>query len=241
MGQRHGGRGRGVRPLEGRDPGNVAGGGGVGADRHSRHTGQFQREIIVVRGYRKEKIDLPGITCVDNDAFDTTGEIVSLYEGMKARIKSEAGLIVSYGDVIFRKHIIDLLIETEGDLVVAVDTQWHESANRGRTADYAKCSLPYSRQHYNRPVFIEQIAPDIDPAEIDGEWIGFLRISPQVLTEVVKILDVLLSNPLNRSGAIPRLINELIAQGFRVRVVYTGGNWYDVDSIEDVINAGNFS
>jgi phosphoenolpyruvate phosphomutase len=198
------------------------------------------REIIVVRGYKKEKIAITGITCVDNNAYETTGEIVSLREGIATTIKSEGGLIVSYGDVIFRKHIIDLLIETEGDLVVAIDTQWRESANRGRTADYAKCSLPYSRQYYNRPVFVERIAPDIDHGEIDGEWIGFLKISARTLPKVIKIIDLLLSDPLNRMSAMPRLINELISHGFPVRVVYTSGNWCDIDSIEDIVNAGIF-
>lgn len=198
------------------------------------------REIVVVRGYKKDKIAIPGVTCVDNDDYETTGELVSLSKGITTRVESEGGVIVSYGDVIFRKYIIDLLIEAEGDLVVAIDTQWRESANRGRTADYAKCSLPYSRQHYNRPVFIERISPDIDPGEIDGEWIGFLRIGVQALPKIVKVLDAILSKPLNRMATMPRLIDELIASGSPVRAVYTSGNWCDVDSLDDVINAGIF-
>lgn len=149
-------------------------------------------------------------------------------------------MIVSYGDVLFRKYIVDLLIETDGDLVVAIDTTWRDSANRNRVADYAKCSLPYSRRHYNQPVFVERIGSDIDPEDIDGEWMGFLRISARALPRVVEALDALLSEPSNRKAAVPRLIGELIAQGSQVRAVYTSGNWCDIDSLEDVINAGSF-
>ena len=198
------------------------------------------RDIVVVRGYKKEAIDLPGAAYVDNDDYLTTGEIVSLRAGLANRIGSENGVIVSYGDVLFRRYILDLLIEAEGDLVVAIDTQWRESVNRHRVADYAKCSLPYSRGHYNQAVFVERIGSDLDPAEIDGEWMGFLRIGPAALPKVLEVLESLLSNAGNRRAFVSRLIGELIARGHPVRAIYTSGNWCDVDSLEDVVNAGNF-
>ncbi len=198
------------------------------------------RDIVVVRGYKKDAITLPGVTYADNDDYPTTGEIVSLRAGLASRAGSEGGVIVSYGDVLFRKYILDLLMEAEGDLVVAIDTQWRESTNRNRVADYARCSRRYSRGHYNQPVFVERIGTDLEPGEIDGEWMGFLRIGPRVLPGALEILDVLLSEPENRKAFASRLITELIAQGFPVRAIYTSGNWCDVDSLEDVVSAGNF-
>ncbi|MGH9443842.1 MAG: phosphoenolpyruvate mutase [Thermoanaerobaculia bacterium] len=208
------------------------------------------RRIVVVRGYKKETVAVPGITCADNDDFETTGELVSLRAGLAIRPDrdndvdngvangADNGVIVSYGDVLFRKYIVDLLLETQDDLAVVIDTHWRDSANRNRVADYVRCSLPYSRQNYNRPVFLKEIGPAIDPEKIDGESMGFLKIGPRALPAVVAVLDELLADPANRKANMPRLIGELISRGSSVRAVYTSGNWCDVDSLEDVVNAG---
>jgi NDP-sugar pyrophosphorylase family protein len=36
------------------------------------------------------------------------------------------------------------------------------------------------------------------------------------------------------------LINELVDTGHKVRAIYTSGNWCDIDTLEDVVNAGGF-
>ena len=39
---------------------------------------------------------------------------------------------------------------------------------------------------------------------------------------------------------LAQLLNRLVAGGMEVQVVYTAGNWLDVDSLYDVIQAGRF-
>ena len=53
-------------------------------------------------------------------------------------------LIVSYGDVLVRRYILEALAETEEDFAIAVDANWMESVNRYRSADYVRCSMPNS-------------------------------------------------------------------------------------------------
>jgi NDP-sugar pyrophosphorylase family protein len=36
------------------------------------------------------------------------------------------------------------------------------------------------------------------------------------------------------------LLNRLAEQGQEIRVIYTSGNWLDIDSLEDVVNASAF-
>jgi phosphoenolpyruvate phosphomutase len=198
------------------------------------------KDIAVVRGYAKETVNLAGPLYVDNDDYAETGELHSLALGLKAREWDEPGLIVSYGDVLFRKYILQNLLDTDADLVIAVDTQWQDSVNRNREADYAHCSLPYSRNHYNRPVRLERIAGDPALDGIHGEWMGFLRISGRALDSVRAALDDILADPAQRRAKIPQLLNRLAEQGREIRVIYTSGNWLDIDSLEDVVNASAF-
>lgn len=62
------------------------------------------RDLVVVRGYAKEAVNLPDATYVDKDAFATTGELASL---ACAKTFLDGPCLVSYGDVLFKKHVLD--------------------------------------------------------------------------------------------------------------------------------------
>jgi phosphoenolpyruvate phosphomutase len=43
-----------------------------------------------------------------------------------------------------------------------------------------------------------------------------------------------------RGAKIPDLVNALVRSGRKVRVLYTTGNWLDIDSLDDLVLAGRF-
>jgi len=197
-------------------------------------------DITVVRGYRKEAVNLPDLTYVDNDEYADTGELHSLWKGLASRAWGPEGLVVSYGDVLFRKHVLDHLRELDEDLVIPVDTQWQDSVNRGREVDYVSCSFPYSRTHYNRRVLLQKVSGELPQREIHGEWMGLIYISGRALPGVRDALREMHGDAQNRNAKVPALLNRLATSGHAVRVVYTSGNWLDVDSLDDVVNAAGF-
>jgi NDP-sugar pyrophosphorylase family protein len=44
----------------------------------------------------------------------------------------------------------------------------------------------------------------------------------------------------NRKSGIPQLLQELLKRQYPIRVLYTVGHWLDINSLEDVVQAGNF-
>jgi len=198
------------------------------------------QRISVVRGYRKEAVSLPGLAYVDNDEYETTGELVSLELALRSVEGLEGALFVSYGDVLFRRHALELLLEAEGALVLVVDTNWQESANLGRQADYVSCSAPPLRRLFGEPVRLVRMDSELPAGERHGEWIGLLKIGPGALEGVRDLTATLLADPRNRRAQLGRLLNDLAAAGRDVRVVYTAGQWLDVDTLYDVISAGEF-
>jgi len=202
------------------------------------------KDITVVRGYRKETVNLPNLRYADNDDYESTGELVSLKRGLEAldaKGLEPADTIVSYGDVLFKKYIVQILLEAEAELAVAVDTNWTESVNRNRLADYASCTIPHSRADFNAPVYLKRIDHRLAEQEIHGEWMGFLKVGATSLPGLKKALEDLLKKPENRSAKMPALINRLVEEGGRVRVIYTTGHWLDIDSLEDILLAGSFA
>lgn len=193
--------------------------------------------IQVVRGYRKETVNLPSLRYVDNDRYAESGELYSLALALTG-VAGDASLIVGYGDVLFRKYIVELLRDMDSAIAVAIDTNWQESVNRNRKADYARCSHPYSRTSYGQEIELVEIDTGLAPGAIHGEWMGFVKISAAALPAVSAAVERILRQ--DPHAKLPALLNELIRAGQPVRAIYTTGNWLDIDSVEDLVHAGRF-
>ena len=84
------------------------------------------RDLTVVRGYKMESVNVPHIRYAENHAYETTGELVSLAKGLE-HITARQSVIVSYGDVLFRKYIPESLAELDEPFAIAVDTLWRKA------------------------------------------------------------------------------------------------------------------
>ncbi len=197
------------------------------------------KDVTVVRGYCKEAVNLPSLRYVDNPEFEGTGEVFSLSKALDA-LDCEKDTIVSYGDVLFKKYIVEMLLENDEPFAIAVDTAWQESVNRRRHADYVECTLPYSREVFGQKVYLNRMAHDRAEGRVHGEWMGFLKVAKGSCAILRKAVAETLAARDGRMAKIPDLVNALIASGHKVRALYTTGNWLDIDSLEDVVLAGMF-
>ncbi|MBE7438132.1 MAG: phosphoenolpyruvate mutase [Spirochaetales bacterium] len=193
------------------------------------------KDLVCVRGYGKESVNLTSIRYFDNDDFESTQEVFSLYT---ARSCLSGNVIVCYGDVLFKKYIPQELADLEADFAVAVDADWQTSRNRNRVADYITASEPNSRSAFYHPVYLKKI-PAEEGHGIHGEWMGFLRLSDRGCQTVKEILEEMSSEELRRSK-IPDLLCRLLSRGEHIRLVYSTGHWLDVDSVDDVLAASRF-
>lgn len=196
------------------------------------------RDMVVVRGYCKEAVSMAGVRFVDNNEHGCTGEVHSLHQARDAFTES-GGCVVSYGDVLCRKYILEQLVEQEADLVVAVDANWKDSRNQGRHADYVSCSEPCSRTASCQSVTLCGFVPDRQEGVIHGEWMGFFKMSARGAAVVAQLLASL-DDARRRVMKMSELITLLIEQGHKVHVVYTAGHWLDIDSVEDLVLASAF-
>src|SRR4030095_16317168 len=126
------------------------------------------RAITVVRGYAAEKVHAP-----DED-FEVTGELLSLH---KARNRIDGDAIISFGDILFRQHILNNLLAEEHDIVIAVDAMWERRCKRETNGyvDYITATRPYSLRYDEDDAFLMEIGPDLSADKIHGEWIGLIK------------------------------------------------------------------
>ncbi len=198
------------------------------------------KDISVVRGYKKEAVTLPNLTYVDNDAYAQTGELDSLLKALRARKSPAQDLIVSYGDVLFNKYIPQALCQEKDDVVVFIDSDWKNQASYARLGGFAECSMPNSRKAFNAKIYLKQLGRDVPRDVTHGVWMGFLKMSAAGAVRVQSMIVELLADPANQKAGIPSLLQELLKRQQPVRVLYTVGHWLDINSLDDVVQAGSF-
>ncbi|HPW15428.1 MAG: phosphoenolpyruvate mutase [Nitrospira sp.] len=198
------------------------------------------KDILVVRGYKKEAVNLPNLTYIDNLEFAETGELASLSQALQSRKGRFQPTIVSYGDVLFNKYIPQALCQEQDDCVIFVDSNWRDQSSYARLGGFAECSIPNSRKAFNAKIHLKQLGKTLPEESIHGVWMGFLKLSSSAASQVNDLLLDMLADPANRRAGIPQLLQALLKQDVPVRVLYTVGHWLDVNSLEDVVQAGNF-
>ncbi len=195
---------------------------------------------MVVRGYKKDAVNLPNLTYIDNNAYAETGELDSLLKALQSRKGHAQTTIISYGDVLFNKYIPQSLCQEKDDCVIFVDSNWREQTSYARLGGFTECTIPNSRRAFNAKIYLKQLGNNIPQESIHGIWMGFLKASPLATNHVAEVITEMLAKPANRKAGIPQLLQELLNRQYPVRVLYTVGHWLDINSLDDVVQAGNF-
>jgi phosphoenolpyruvate phosphomutase len=196
------------------------------------------RDINVVRGYRKDSVVLQGIHMIDNDRYAETGEIWSLH---CARDAVQGETVVAYGDVLFRRYILDNLLTSSADVAIAVDALGRLQLRPGQPRDLVLADQPFSGEYLDdRPTHLRRIGQDIAEGEVCGEWMGLVRFSARGAAWLREELVLIEQEGLLENGDMPLLLTRLAAK-HPIRVKYFTGHWLDVDTLTDLAEARNFT
>jgi len=68
--------------------------------------------ISIVRGYKKDEIEIPGLKVIDNDKWQSTRVVYSL---SLAASNLEQPYLVLYGDVFFKRYLLRIILDRVSD------------------------------------------------------------------------------------------------------------------------------
>jgi phosphoenolpyruvate phosphomutase len=204
------------------------------------------KEIALVRGYRKEAITLPNIRYYDNDRYEETGELYSLF---CAEQEFQGRCLVLYGDIIFDTVLLEKLLKSQADITLVVDLAWAEGDRQRRfqaKPDLVMLDQPpgkaYRYVQPDEPPRALRIGQDLPHDQAHAEFIGLAMFS-EAGTESLKRAYVAARGrsqglafheaPSLVKASFTDMVQELIHTGHDVRCVPTFKGWMDVDSFED--------
>jgi phosphoenolpyruvate phosphomutase len=204
---------------------------------------EFKKEgvndITVIAGYKAEAIDVQGIKIVTNPDYADSGELTSLVCALD-EIKDDT--LILYGDLLFRRYVLDDLLNADGEIIVVIDSAPINEQN-GNINDLAYCSRSDDRALFSRDIQLEQVSREQDwhGRQPDGRWIGMLRVTGAGGDKLRSVLNKLREHSNFAKMALPDLLNCMIAEGHAVTVLYINGHWLDVNNLDDLRRASDFA
>lgn len=196
-------------------------------------------DISVVAGYRADAIDTQGINVIKNPDYANSSELASLACGIE---KIQEDTVILYGDLLFRRYVLDDLLNTEGEIIAVVDSA-PINEQSGNLNDLAYCSKADDRALFKQEVYLEQVSVENgwNQRQPEGRWIGMMRLKGEGSKQLLQSLKNLQALPNFDQLTLPDLLNQLVADGYPVKVIYINGHWLDVNNLDDLNRAGEFA
>ena len=192
-------------------------------------------DISIVTGYLAEKINFQSINYFKNENFSTTAGNESLYCA-KQKLNDT---IICYADLIFDISIIKKMIDFNGDVGIAVESDW-KSRYVGRTLH------PISEADnvlFDESGKIIEVRKNIQkPNSNIGEFLGIMRLSSRCSSLFLKKFSELKeshvgtfhSSPSLKQSILNDMIQELIDLGINVEPVMISEKWLEIDTLQDL-------
>ncbi len=203
------------------------------------------KDIAVVRGYQKEKIAFSNLRYYDNDRYEDTGELTSIF---CAEQELKGRCLLLYSDIIFETGILLKLLKSPADITIVVDLAW---------ADQRKLSRPHFKPDLvfldnppatgyrfvppDGPNRLVKIGQNLDPERAHGEFIGLAMLSERGTDQFKSAYKNVAKNPAAPFHEAPSLakasltdmLQELVDRGHDVSCLPIYKGWMEVDTFED--------
>ena len=200
------------------------------------------KDITVVRGFKKELINIDGINYVDNDKYEDYGLLYSLF---KAEESMKEGFIYIHSDILFDEEIIKALLNSKKDIVLVVDNSYsyhkHDVDKRLDLVLTKNKTSDELRVLYKQENEVVRIGKYIEKNMADYEYIGIAYFSENGVDIIRKIFN---DCKTNRKGCFHAVsiekatfndfIQEIINRGFKVNVLEIHKGWIEIHNKKDL-------
>jgi choline kinase len=187
------------------------------------------KEIGIVRGYRADLLNFPGLSYFDNERWADTNMVMSL--AAAADWLRAGPVIVSYADIFYRGDLVRGLANAPGALVISYDRQWRRLWT-WRFADPLSDAETFRIDASGELLEIGGKTARVE--DIEGQYMGLLKITPIAWTAIEALLATLdppIRDRLDMTGLLRRL---LAAGAVSIGTFGTDGQWGEIDNPGDV-------
>lgn len=185
-------------------------------------------EIGVVTGYRSELLAPLADRQFHNPRWAATNMVASLFAA--AEWLADAPIIVSYSDIFYTGETVATLAGARAELAVAYDPEWRGLWSE-RFVDPLSDAETFRLDLRKRVLEIGKRPSSLD--EIEGQYMGLLKITPQAWRRITAAAELLPASRFERLD-MTSLLSLMIEEGQEIIAVPCIGIWGECDSEGDL-------
>lgn len=192
-------------------------------------------DIAVVGGYRIDQIRREGFSCFDNERFESTNMVESLFSA-RDYLQGPEDLIISYGDIVYEANNLRRVMAADQEVNLMVDVNWRHYWNR-RLPDPLTDAETLKFKGDGLLAELGKKPSSYD--DIEAQYTGLIKVRGDVLESFCRFYD-----DLDRSATydgqpfekmyMTSFLQLLIDAGWRVLGVRVKGGWLEVDTTSDL-------
>ncbi len=187
-------------------------------------------EIALVTGYKRELLADRGLTEFHNARWAETNMVSSL-ECAKDWLQAEP-CIVSYSDIFYNPAAVRSLMACAASLAVTYDPNWLELWTQ-RFGDPLLDAETFRLTPEHTLIEIGNKPISVD--EVQGQYMGLLRVTPEGWTEMLRIRSGLTSEQRDKMHMTRTLQLIIDANNLRVVAVPYEDTWGEIDVAADLV------
>ena len=202
-------------------------------------------DIVVVKGYMEEKIQLPDVKYYINEDYANTNMVETLFT---AEEEMNDDILVCYADILYDKKVVEKILSSNVDIGVTVDNEyWDYWKKRLEKPEEDTESLVID--DYGKIIELGDTNCSLDKAKV--RYVGLIKFSKKGVEILKKVYhdnrEKYFSSDSSwmRSKSFKKaymtcMLQAIIDAGYRVDPIVIIKGWMEFDTVEDYEKANEW-
>jgi len=193
------------------------------------------KDINVITGYLKEKIDFKGVSKYFNPKFDSTNMVSTLFCASEL-FDGNDDILVTYGDIVYNEKVFQSIANANNGINVVVDKNWKEywSARMEDPLRDAE-TLKIDEKGFIKELGKKPKSYD----EIEGQYIGLVKIRKDIVPKIKEYYkqldrDILYDGKDFDNMYMTSFLQMIADNLYPLSPVFVNNGWIEIDEPSDL-------
>ncbi len=191
-------------------------------------------EIVLIGGYMHEKLPKDNVEKIINEQFKKTNMLWSLF---CASEKIQNNIIITYGDIIYSKEIIEKIIKDNSNISITIDMNWRKYWNKRFSNPLSDAETLKVDKNNN---LLEIGKKPLSYNDIEGQYMGLVKLNSKgckifnnVFLELKNKANNINNKPL-KECFLTDFLQFILEKGYKIKCIPVFSDWVEVDSVSDL-------
>jgi choline kinase len=195
----------------------------------------INENIVVVGGYRADKISAPGTHLIHNQRYATTNMVATLFCAREFMLPGK-DLLITYGDIVFEPPVLATLLACNAEIAIAADLSWRKLWEL-RMDDPLSDAETFRMDSSGR--ILELGKKPGSYADVQAQYMGLIKVRGDCVAHFTAAYDTM-DRSITYDGKnfdnmyMTSYIQHLIDSEWEARAALVDNGWLEVDATNEL-------